>query len=66
MGFQSVLLEADDFGIVTHFCVIPGGLLTPAGQFKPLFGASHLLPADTDQQLVEKFGEENNLHHKVP
>ena len=35
-----IILETDDLGIVTHFCcVIPGG---PAGQFKPLFGASSL------------------------
>ena len=34
----SIILETDDLGIVAHFCVIPG--LAPAGQFKPLFGAS--------------------------
>ena len=65
IGFYraSIILETDDLGIVTHFCVIPGQ--------RHLDNSSHfLVPLIynqlTHQQLVEKFGEENNLHHKVP
>ena len=68
MGFpEQVFLLKQMTWVLWHiFVLYQALLLAPAGQFKPLFGASHLLPADTDQQLVEKFGEENNLHHKVP